>query len=90
MSVELLDTLPLWGIFAASLVFTLLSTELGSRAGWRRRERLAGETEIQAGPLVTATLSLLAFMLAMVFSTVESRFNECRRVPHLPRSGARP
>jgi len=77
---ELLDKMPLWGICAASMVVTFLSTELGHRAGRRRRERLAGEREIQAGPLVAATLSLLAFMLAMVFTTVESRYRELKHV----------
>jgi len=80
MSLELLDMVPLWGIFVASMVITFLSTELGFRVGRRRRERLAGEREIHAGPLVAATLSLLAFMLAMVFNAVESRFSELKHV----------
>jgi len=77
---ELLDKMPLWGVFVASIVVTFLAIELGHRAGQRGRERRTGKKEIQAGPFVAATLSLLAFMLAMTFTTVDSRFNELKHV----------
>jgi hypothetical protein len=60
-------------------MITLLSMEVGFRAGRRIRQRLAGE-KIQAGPLVAACLSLLAFMLAMTFGNVQSRFQELKQV----------
>ena len=77
---ELLDGIPLSALFVGILMITLLSMEVGLRVGQRRRRRLAGEEEIQAGPLVAASLSLLAFMLAMVFSSVQSRFHETKQV----------
>lgn len=76
----LLDKIPLWGVGVAALVITLLAIELGREVGRRRREKLTEGTVIQVGPFVAATLSLLAFMLAMVFSTVESRHNELKHV----------
>ena len=76
----LLDKMPLWGVFVVSIVITVLSIELGRRMGQRRREKSTGEKELQVGPFVAATLSLLAFMLAMTFNTVESRFNELKHV----------
>ncbi len=76
---ELLDGIPLSVLFVASLMITLLSMEVGFRAGRRIRQRLAGE-KIQAGPLVAACLSLLAFMLAMTFGNVQSRFQELKQV----------
>lgn len=77
---ELLNRSPLAVLFLAILVTVCLSVELGYRAGRRRLRRRTGEEEIQAGPLVTASLSLLAFMLTMVFGTVTSRFHELNQV----------
>lgn len=77
---DVLDTVPLWGVFLVSLMITFLSIEVGFRVGERKRRALAEGDEIQAGPLVAAALSLLAFMLAMVFGTVQSRFHELKQV----------
>ncbi len=77
---ELLDSVPLWVVFLATLMITFLSIESGFRAGVLRRERFSGEEEIKPGPLVAASLSLLAFMLAMVFGAVQSRFHEAKQV----------
>ena len=77
---EFLDKLPIWGIFFVSLVITFLSIEFGFYLGKRRTERLTGEGKIRTGPVVAASLSLLAFMMAMVFGAVYSRFNEVKHV----------
>ena len=76
----LLDKIPLWGVFLASLTITFLSMEIGFRAGKWKQRRLTGEKEIQAGPFVAASLSLLAFMLAIVFGTVQSRVHDVKQV----------
>jgi hypothetical protein len=75
---ELLDSAPLWAIFVASLTITLLSIELGFRLGRWRLGRLDGVQTVRVGPNVAASLSLLAFMLAMVFGVVQSRHNELK------------
>jgi hypothetical protein len=77
---ELLDKIPLWGVFLASLMITFLSIEGGFLLGKRRRGRLPREEKIYTGPLATASLTLLAFMLAIVFGAVQSRFNELKHV----------
>jgi hypothetical protein len=77
---ELLDKIPLWGIFLSSLMITFLSTELGFRLGKMRRERLTQKEKVNTGPLVAASLSLFAFMLAMVFGAAASRFIETKDV----------
>ena len=53
---ELLDRVPIWGIFAASLLITLLSMEMGFLLGRRRRRRLIAEERIHPGPLAPAAL----------------------------------
>ena len=77
---EFWDAIPLWGIFLGSLAITLLSMEIGFRAGQRKRRTLPEDEKVQAGPLVAASLSLLAFMLAMVFSNVQSRSHQRMQV----------
>jgi len=77
---EVLDQLPIWVIFIFSLVLTFQSIEFGFHRGKRRLGRLTGEQKIRAGPIVNASLSLLAFMIAIVFGAVYSRFNELKHV----------
>jgi len=73
---EILDSLPLWGIFAVSLLITFFSIEFGFLMGRRRQGRLKGGEKVFTGPVVAASFSLLAFMLAMTFGSVDSRFDE--------------
>ncbi len=77
---EFLDKLPLWGAFLTSLIIIFLSIRFGFQIGERKRARLIGDEKLHIGPIVSASLSLLAFMLAMVFSAVESRYVELKRV----------
>lgn len=80
MVTELLDKLPIWGIFLASLAITFVAIEFGNRLGKRKRERLKNEEKPHLGTVVAASLTLLVFMLAIVFSAVESRFNERKHI----------
>jgi hypothetical protein len=77
---NILDTFPLWGIFLLSLLVTFLPLEFGFLMGRHRQGRLTGEEKVFTGPVVAASFSLLAFMLAMTFGTVVSRFNEIKGV----------
>jgi transposase InsO family protein len=65
---ELFDALPLWAVLLLSLGVTLFSMQLGFQAGKRRQRRLTGEQKLHTGPVAAASMSLLAFMLAMAFS----------------------
>jgi len=77
---EFMDKIPLWGVFIATLMITFVSIEIGLRMGKRARGKLTREETTHTGPLIAASLSLLAFMLAIVFSVVESRFSELKHV----------
>jgi len=78
--IGILDTLPLWGVFAVSLLITFLSIEFGFLMGRLRQGRLKGEEKVISGPVVAASFSLLAFMLAMTYGAVDSRFNAIKGV----------
>ena len=74
--IDIMDSLPLWGIFIASVVIIILSLELGFLMGKRDRGRLSEGEKISTGLIIGASLSLLAFMLALAFGSVASRLNE--------------
>jgi hypothetical protein len=75
-----LDQLPLWGLFLATVAVVLLSVEGGFRLGRLRRERSEPEKESSVGAMVGATLGLLAFMLAFTFGLAAARFDTRRQV----------
>lgn len=75
---ELFNLLPLLGVFLACLIVISISIQFGHSLGKWRLGRLAEGEKIDVGPIVTACLSLLAFMLAMVFGSVYSRYNELK------------
>ena len=74
-------SLPLWIIFAVIVVAVLLSIWLGVYLA-RRRKRLAKSDEEEApiGTVVSATLGLLAFILAFTFGITASRFDTRRQL----------
>jgi hypothetical protein len=80
MNRELLDVVPLWGLFGATVVFTWLALEGGYRLGRWRHARTSEEKEAPVGAMVAAILGLLAFMLAFTFSLAASRFEARRQV----------
>ena len=75
-----LDTLPLWGVFAATLLLVLLSVELGYRLGRYRHKTTPREKEEPVGAMVGSTLGLLAFLLAFTFGLAAARFDSRRAV----------
>jgi len=76
----LLDALPLWVLFVATLVVALLSFEGGFRVGRRGSRRQEQEQEIVVRGLVGGMLGLLAFMLAFTFGVATSHFDARRQV----------
>jgi hypothetical protein len=77
---EPLDFLPLWALFAITLVFTLGAVEAGYWFG-RWRGRLAKhEMETPVGAISAALLGLLAFLLAFTFGMAASRFDTRREL----------
>ncbi len=62
MNRELLDAVPLWGLFAASFVLIWLALEGGYRLGKWRHARVPQEKDAPVGAMVAAILGLLAFL----------------------------
>ncbi len=72
------DHLPLWVLFALTVVVVFLSVEAGFRLGKYRGRRPDHEPDTPVVSIVTATLGLLAFMLAFTFGMAESRYDARR------------
>lgn len=77
---EPLDYIPLWGIYTATVVVVLLSIEGGFRLGRRRVRIIEAEKESSVGSMVSASLGLLAFLLAFTFGLAASRYEARREV----------
>lgn len=73
---ELLDGFSLLPIFLVVVFSIILSIEFGFRLGKRQRKRAPDGAKIETGAVVTASLGLLAFMLAFTFGAVTSNYNE--------------
>ena len=71
----LMYSLPLWAIFSAIVVISLLAIELGYRLSRRVHRREKTEAEGDVGGIVAALLGLLAFILAFSFSITTNRFD---------------
>jgi len=77
---QFMDEVPLWGILLASVLIIVLATEFGFRLGRWQHARLTGGDKIKTGPVVTASLGLLAFMLAFTFGAVTKRFDDRKQL----------
>jgi len=75
-----MDHLPLFGVFLASVIVTLLATELGVRLATWRKGKLAEGESVATRTAAAASLSLLGFMLAMAFGAAASRYHELKNV----------
>ena len=73
-----LDSLPFWGLFAATVVLIALAAEAGGWLGGRKRRRSEEAQKAPVGEIVAAMLGLLALLLAFTFSLAASRFDTRR------------
>ncbi len=69
---------PLWGIFLATLGILFIAFEGGFLLGRHRHKNSSKEKDSPVGPMVAATLGLLAFMLTFTFGVAASHFNTRR------------
>ncbi len=76
---QVLDSIPLWGIFAILILLSLLGAEAGFRLGRYRREHAEAKMS-HANAIIAATLALMAFMLAFTFGMGGSRFDARRKL----------
>jgi hypothetical protein len=79
-TIQLLDSLPIVGVFVAFAVFTMLVYEVGFRVGRWWQDREPGEQEGPTGLLVGSILALLAFLLAVTMGMASDRFDARRGV----------
>ena len=73
----IMDSVPIWGLLAATIALVVVALELGFRMGRRHQLRAEGKTEV-SGAMVGATMGLLAFMLAFTFNAAAGR-HEARK-----------
>lgn len=71
---HLINMLPLWLLFAVTLVLTMISIEAGERLATFSLRNNRQEPEAPVGSMVGAILGLLAFILAFTFGMTASRF----------------
>jgi hypothetical protein len=74
--VSFLDSLFIGWLFVATTAFILICFEIGFRLGKYMQPRYAKHGSLEPQPMVGSVLALLAFVLAITFSMVSSRYNE--------------
>ncbi len=72
---ERMDLLPIWVVFAATIVLVMIAIEVGYRLGHAMRRRSEDEKESPVSAIAGAILGLAAFMLAFTFGSVSERYD---------------
>ncbi len=75
---QVLDDLPVAGVFVAFAVITLICYEVGFRIGRWWQARMPGEQEGPTDTMVGALLGLMAFLLAVTMGMAADRFDARR------------
>ena len=75
-----IDIVPLSALFVGTFLVVMLSVECGWRLGSVQRRRHEREMDAPVATMVTASLGLLAFMLAFTFGMASSRFDDRRHL----------
>lgn len=75
----LIRDLPLWGVFAFTVIVVFVSIVVGYALG-KQFERKSRDKGISTGSIVAASLGLLAFMLAFTFGIAASRFDTRKQI----------
>ena len=68
------DAIPIWALFAATILVVMGAIEGGYRLGHARHRRSRDERESPVSAIAGATLGLAAFMLAFTFGIVSERY----------------
>ncbi|OHB45749.1 MAG: hypothetical protein A2178_01005 [Planctomycetes bacterium GWC2_49_10] len=75
-----LDQIPLWGVFGLTAFAVFVAICIGTFLGLRRRRKPDYEGEASLGTIISATLGLVAFMLAFTFGITAERFQARRQL----------
>ena len=70
-----IDNIPIWLLFLGTIIFVMISMEIGHRLGHARRRRSEDEKETPVGAIAGAILGLSAFMLAFAFGITSNRYD---------------
>jgi hypothetical protein len=73
-----LDAIPVWAIFAATILVVMVGIEVGYRLGQAMHRRSEDEKESPVSAIAGAMLGLAAFMLAFAFGIVTERHADRR------------
>jgi len=80
MTNQLLDAIPVLGVFVAFAIAAALCYEIGFRIGRWYQDRTPGEQEGPTGMIVGSILALLAFLLAVTMGMAADRFDARRAI----------
>jgi len=75
MGPELLDSLSIISVYAGTVVFILISFEVGYQIGKYARLHYCDKGDTSQGAIMGGVLAMLAFVLALTFSMAASRFD---------------
>ena len=78
MTLQPLDSLPIWAVIGMFAVLTLVVYEVGFRIGRWWQDRMPGEQEGPTDMLVGSILALMAFLLAVTMGMASDRFDARR------------
>ena len=70
-----IDAIPIWAVFAATIVVVMAAIEAGYRLGQAMHRRSEDERESPVSAIAGAILGLAAFMLAFTFGIVAERYD---------------
>ena len=70
-----MDAIPIWAIFAATIIVVIVAIEAGYQFGRAMHRRSEDEKESPVSAIAGAILGLAAFMLAFTFGIVSERYD---------------
>ena len=70
-----IDAIPIWAVFAATIIVVMVAIEVGYRLGHAMHRRSEDEKESPVSAIAGAILGLAAFMLAFTFGIVSERYD---------------
>lgn len=70
-----LEAIPVWGVFAGTILIVLIAIEIGFHLGHVAHRRSEDEKESPVGAIAGSILGLLAFILAFTFGLVSDRYD---------------
>ena len=70
-----MDAIPIWALFAGTIIVVVIAIEAGYRLGHATHWRSGDEKESSVSARIAAILGLLAFMLVFTFGMVTDRYD---------------